>query len=173
MANVEVTDSGQGNAKLILLEFAARRALVVIGERIVFRAVALQHQIAPKTIATGQTVRSHTVSPPKIGSDSQGRYVSISVGPRTGYAKWGIEIGRQAGKTPPPFGKIYRWVKEKPYGAQLDERAAYAMARFIQMKIAREGFPAQHILSKALAIEKPSAMQIMNSSLMAVLKGGR
>lgn len=171
MASVTVEDSGKGAQKLILLDFAVRRAAVIIGERIKFRAVQLQTQVAPETIATGQTRRSIAVRPPQFANDPQGRYVLIKVGPRTQYAKWGIEKGRSANKPYPPFRRIYEWVREKPGGSSLSERELYAVTVATRRKIAQEGFKAQHIMSTALALEKPNIGNMLRTSIIAILRG--
>lgn len=61
----------------------------------------------PKGIATGETFRSITVSPPYF----DGTYLRVRIGPTTKYAVH-LEFGRKPGKHPPPDAML-AWVKEK------------------------------------------------------------
>lgn len=165
-----VSNSGELDNRLANLDDSMRRALIIVGKRIVFRIIALQEQERPHTIATGQTLRSHSVSQVYSGTDGTGKFVAVKVGPRTGYAYWGIEAGRSAG-TPPPLRRIVQWVREKPGGSGLSERDLYAVAKKVQQTIAQTGTPAYFILSKAADIEIPGFVVTLRTTAAQALNG--
>lgn len=157
-----VTRKGTAERKSRQVEVAVRAGLVVIGNRVLLRLVDEQRAKAPDTIATGQTMRSHTAS----RVFKEGESLVIRIGPRTSYAKWGIETGRAPG-TPPPLAAIQRWVREKPGGAGLTEQAQWAIARSVQKTIATHGTPPHKVLTTVLKKERVMAKNILR---LAVLK---
>jgi hypothetical protein len=162
--------AGKSNNLPSRFDNAVRRALILAAQRVVLRAVALQEQARPGTIASGRTIRAHSISPVRIGRDSAGSYMFVRVGPSTGYSRWGIETGRRPG-TPPPLRRIYQWVIEKPFGQQLTEREAWRTARYVQSAIALAGTKPYHIMSRAVRIESPNVKRIIKASIKAAVRG--
>jgi len=171
MGDSTVYRVGLLNVRLEQMDDAIRAVLLLTGKRIVFKAIALQEQERPSTIATGQTIRSHTVSPVREGIDSSGKFLAVRVGPRTGYALWGIEKGRRPGGPYPPLNKIIAWVREKPGGSSLTDRDLYAIAKATQKSIAAFGIIPYGILSRAAAEESRGFEVALGHAVASALNG--
>lgn len=167
---VNVSDSGMLQRRLQALEVRIRGALLTVGERTKQRAIMLQNQEAPETIATGQTIRSQTVAPVRRDADSKGIYFYTRVGPRTPYAYYGIERGRRPGRFPPLY-KIMEWVKEKPGGSGYSSEQLFLISRSIQVKIGLAGTKAHNIMRRASYAERDANSKILRSVVMDTLRG--
>lgn len=170
MPDSEVSRAGDFEKRLASLDSAVKRALLITAKRISLRIIAEHEKARPATIATGQTMRSHTVSPVYVGRDNGGEFFAVRIGPRTTYAFYGIEMGRRAG-TPPPLRRIYQWVREKPGGSGMTESELWAVSKTVQKTIAITGTNAYFILSKAADFEIPGFVTILRTSAAAALNG--
>lgn len=169
--SVIVYDAGKLPGREVALALAMRRALTVAGMRVALKLTEKQESLRPTTIATGHTIRSHTVSPVMQGSSSGGAIMYVVVGPRTPYAKWGIETGRRPGGAP-PFGAILAWVREKPFGAGLSEQEAFRTAKAIQHHIAVAGTKAYHVMSSVEREERAAVLHTIRLAAASALRGG-
>lgn len=162
---LEVSHEGGLERAAKRLDPSIRVGLVTAGNKLALRAVALQESERPGTIATGQTIRSHTVS--RVFRDSQGN-LFVEVGPRTNYARWGIGTGRAPGKRP-PLKRIVQWVREKPGGSSLPEREVYAIAQAVARTISIHGTTKYEILERALDMEHDAILRILRLSVRIAL----
>ena len=187
--DVIVTRSHTAERKLHDLDMAARAALLKAGAYLVNRTQRTFQLFAPRGHASGQMIRSLSVSPViRI----QGVYL-CRVGPRVGYAWWVHRgTGPAAGHGPrgwPPVDAILAWVKEKGLVSKFQrvslggsrtgykrkrrmdiERDQRSLAFLIGRKIAREGTKPFPFLVATFKAVKPDLERILMGSMIQALR---